>query len=104
VRATHERYDGAGYLAGAQIPLPARIVFGCDAYHAMTTDRPYAPRMSRCTAHQELRRGAGTQFDPGVADALLTPHAPGAPNRGGHPWPSPHRLPSTRPEPRLLPG
>ena len=47
VRASHERWDGAGYpdrKAGGEIPLEARIIFACDAYHAMTTDRPYKRR------------------------------------------------------------
>ena len=74
VRSTHERYDGAGYpdgLSGEQIPLPSRIVFACDAYNAMSSDRPYATAMSEPQARAELRRCAGTQFDPRVIDALL---------------------------------
>jgi HD-GYP domain-containing protein (c-di-GMP phosphodiesterase class II) len=73
VRASHERYDGAGYpdgLAGDGIPLGARIIFVCDAYDAMLTDRPYRPAMSSAAALAELRRCAGTQFDPQVVDAL----------------------------------
>jgi two-component system, cell cycle response regulator len=74
VRSTHERYDGGGYpdgLAGEQIPLPARIVFACDAYHAMVADRPYAAGISEDEVRAELRRNAGTQFDPNVVDALI---------------------------------
>ncbi len=74
VRSTHERYDGTGYpdrLSGEQIPLPARIVFACDAFHAMITARPYAPGMSETHARAELIRCAGSQFDPRVIDALL---------------------------------
>jgi two-component system, cell cycle response regulator len=74
VRSTHERYDGRGYpdgLSGEQIPLPSRIVFACDAFHAMISSRPYAPGMSEIDARTELRRGAGSQFDPRVVDALL---------------------------------
>ena len=74
VRSTHERYDGAGYpdgLRGEQIPLPSRIVFACDAYYAMSSDRPYAPGRSETEARAELSRCAGSQFDPRVIDALL---------------------------------
>jgi hypothetical protein len=87
VRSCHERWDGKGYpdgLAQRQIPLPARIVFCCDAYSAMTTDRPYRAAMSREDAIAELRSNAGTQFDPRVAEALirvverLEPEAPPA--------------------------
>ena len=73
VRASHERWDGAGYpdrLAGEQIPLGARIVSVCDAFHAMTTSRPYQRTLSRGEALAELRRCAGTQFDPAVVDAF----------------------------------
>jgi diguanylate cyclase (GGDEF)-like protein len=74
VRSAHERFDGGGYpdgLAGEQIPLPARIVFACDAYHAMIDTRPYAPSAGAAAARDELRRCAGTQFDPIVIDALV---------------------------------
>jgi two-component system, cell cycle response regulator len=74
VRSTHERYDGAGYpdgLSGEQIPLPSRIVFACDAFHAMIAPRPYAPGISETDARAELSRCAGSQFDPRVVDALL---------------------------------
>jgi two-component system cell cycle response regulator len=74
VRSTHERFDGAGYpdgLIGEQIPLPSRIVFACDAFDAMISSRPYAPGMSERDARAELRRCAGSQFDPRVIDALL---------------------------------
>lgn len=75
VRHGHERWDGAGYpdhLAGEEIPLTSRIVFICDAYDAMTSDRPYRPAMSPDEAIRELRAGAGTQFDPQVVQSLLT--------------------------------
>jgi HD-GYP domain-containing protein (c-di-GMP phosphodiesterase class II) len=74
VRSCHERWDGAGYpdgLIGTEIPLAARIVFGCDAFNAMTTDRPYRGAMSREAAVAELAGNSGTQFDPWVVDALL---------------------------------
>jgi HD-GYP domain-containing protein (c-di-GMP phosphodiesterase class II) len=73
VRSCHERWDGQGYpdgLAAYEIPLPARIVFACDAYSAMTTDRPYRAAMSKETALEELWANAGTQFDPRVVSAL----------------------------------
>jgi putative nucleotidyltransferase with HDIG domain len=73
VRSCHERWDGKGYpdgLKGEGIPLAARIVFTCDAYNAMTTDRVYRPAMSREAAMLELTTNAGTQFDPRVVDAL----------------------------------
>jgi diguanylate cyclase (GGDEF)-like protein len=74
VRSTHERYDGTGYpdgLSGHEIPLPSRIVFACDSFHAMISRRPYAPGMPKAQACQELTRCAGTQFDPQVVEALL---------------------------------
>jgi two-component system, cell cycle response regulator len=73
VRSCHERWDGAGYpdeLAGDSIPLGARVVAVCDAFHAMTTDRPHRPRRSRAEALMELRRCAGAQFDPAVVEAF----------------------------------
>jgi HD-GYP domain-containing protein (c-di-GMP phosphodiesterase class II) len=73
VRSCHERWDGKGYpdgLAGQEIPLAARIVFCCDAYNAMTTDRPYRKAMRREDALAEIRDNAGSQFDPTVAEAL----------------------------------
>jgi response regulator RpfG family c-di-GMP phosphodiesterase len=74
VRHGHERWDGEGYpdnLAGDRIPLGARIILVCDAYDAMTSDRPYREAMTGETARRELQRGAGTQFDPRVVEALL---------------------------------
>jgi len=74
VRHEHERWDGAGYpdgLAGEAIPLGARIVFVCDAFHAMTSDRPYRAAMSPEAARAELLSHAGSQFDPAVVDAFL---------------------------------
>jgi diguanylate cyclase (GGDEF)-like protein len=67
VRSTHERWDGEGYpdrLAGGDIPLGSRMIFICDAYNAMTEGRPYRSPLSGEEALEELRRGAGTQFDP----------------------------------------
>jgi HD-GYP domain-containing protein (c-di-GMP phosphodiesterase class II) len=74
VRAEHERWDGSGYpdgLAGEAIPLASRICLACDAYDAMTTDRPYRRALATEDAIAELRRGAGAQFDPRVVEALL---------------------------------
>jgi hypothetical protein len=74
IRAEHERWDGGGYpdgLAGEQIPLASRIVLVSDAYHAMTSDRPYRAAMSRADAVAELSRNAGTQFCPTVTAAAL---------------------------------
>lgn len=73
VRSCHERYDGGGYpdgLAGDAIPLVARIVCACDAYNAITTDRPYRAGRSAEEALAEMRRCAGAQFDPDVVEAL----------------------------------
>jgi diguanylate cyclase (GGDEF)-like protein len=73
VRASHERYDGQGYpdkLAGEEIPLGARIVAACDAFNAMTSDRPHKQAMSRDDALDELRRCAGAQFDPAVVEVV----------------------------------
>ena len=74
VRWSHERYDGRGYpdgIAGEEIPIEARIVFCCDAFSAMTTDRPYREAMSEWEAIGELQVNSGTQFDPAVVDALV---------------------------------
>jgi HD-GYP domain-containing protein (c-di-GMP phosphodiesterase class II) len=75
VRSCHERHDGSGYpdgLAGGDIPLVARIVCCCDAYNAMTSDRSYRKALPRAEAVAELRRASGAQFDPEVAEALVT--------------------------------
>jgi diguanylate cyclase (GGDEF)-like protein len=71
VRHCHERFDGDGYpdkLSGEAIPIESRIIFVCDAYHAMTTDRPYRKRLTKEEALRRLRQAAGTQFDPHVVD------------------------------------
>jgi HD-GYP domain-containing protein (c-di-GMP phosphodiesterase class II) len=93
VRHCHERYDGAGYpdrLAGSDIPIESRIILVCDAYHAMTTDRPYRKRLPVEEALRRLHDAAGTQFDPRVVDVcarVLASRAAAA---------SPSALPSPR--------
>ncbi|MFN8176188.1 MAG: diguanylate cyclase [Solirubrobacteraceae bacterium] len=73
VRSSHERWDGIGYpdgLTGEEIPLAARIVHVCSAFVAMTSERPYAVARSEPAALEELRRCAGSQFDPAVVEAF----------------------------------
>jgi HD-GYP domain-containing protein (c-di-GMP phosphodiesterase class II) len=75
VYAHHERWDGKGYpngLAGEEIPLGAQIFPLCDAFDAMTSDRPYRKALSIDAARSELIEGRGTQFRPDVVDAFLT--------------------------------
>jgi diguanylate cyclase (GGDEF)-like protein len=74
VRHCHERWDGDGYpdgLSGTDIPLEARIILVVDAYHAITSDRPYRARRSHEEACECLRREAGRQFDPVIVEAFL---------------------------------
>ena len=74
VRSAHEHWDGSGYpdgLAGEDIPLAARIVCACDAYDAMTSDRPYRDALTPTDALNELMRLAGTHFDPNVVRILV---------------------------------
>jgi HD-GYP domain-containing protein (c-di-GMP phosphodiesterase class II) len=74
VRFSHEHFGGGGYpdgLAGDAIPLASRVILACDAYEAMTSDRPYAEPLSDEGARAELQRCAGTQFDPDVVATLL---------------------------------
>jgi diguanylate cyclase (GGDEF)-like protein len=69
VRSSHEAWDGSGYpdgLAGVEIPLGARIIAICDSFDAMISNRPYAPPKTIDEALAELRRCAGTQFDPSI--------------------------------------
>ncbi len=73
VRSSHERFDGTGYpdgLAGEAIPLASRIVCVCDAFETLTSSPPYAGRRGAAAAVHELRRSAGTHFDPVVVEAL----------------------------------
>ena len=74
VRASHERWDGKGYpdgLAGAEIPIGARIIAAADAFCAMTEARPYASARTSDSARRELSGCSGLQFDPAVVTALL---------------------------------
>ena len=75
VRHHHEHYDGSGYpdgLSGEQIPLGARILAVADTYHAMTCERPYRKAISTEAACAEIERCKSIQFDPVVADCLLS--------------------------------
>ena len=93
VRHCHERYDGAGYpdkLTGDEIPIESRIILVCDAYHAMTTDRPYRKRLPVEEALRRLQEAAGTQFDPSVVEVCARVLA----SRG--PAASPSALPALR--------
>jgi putative nucleotidyltransferase with HDIG domain len=81
VRLHHERPDGDGYphaLEGERIPVASRIVSVCDAYDAMTSDRPYRAALTPREAIEELERGAGRQFDPEVVAALASVVTPDA--------------------------
>jgi putative nucleotidyltransferase with HDIG domain len=88
IRSAHERWDGDGYpdgLVGAAIPLGARVICICDAFHAMVSDRPYRAALADSVAIDELRRCAGSQFDPEIVEALIAelgdqrPPGPGTP-------------------------
>ncbi len=74
IRAQYERWNGSGFpdgLIGEAIPLGARILHACAAFHAMSTDRPYRPALSEEAVVRELRAQAGKQFDPRVVEALI---------------------------------
>ena len=102
VRAEHERWDGGGYpdgLAGEAVPLASRICFVCDAWHAMTSDRPYRRALSAEQARAELRRNAGTQFCPSTVAALERVLDRGAPPvEAPQPMDKPTALPRVRPD------
>jgi diguanylate cyclase (GGDEF)-like protein len=81
VRSCHERWDGLGYpdgKSGLEIPVEARIVLVCDAFHAMTTDRPYRTRLPADEAVRRLTQSAGSQFDPTVVAAFTRLYRAGA--------------------------
>jgi putative nucleotidyltransferase with HDIG domain len=80
VRSSHERYDGLGYpdrRTTGEIPLGARIIAVCDAYDAMTSERPYQSSMAPQRALATLRSCAGSQFDPLVVEAFCDEVATG---------------------------
>ena len=71
MRHHHERVDGGGYpagLSGDEIPLESRILFVADSFEAMTSDRPYGAGVTVEAALSELRRCAGTQFEPRLVE------------------------------------
>ena len=81
----HERFNGGGYphgLKGNEIPMGARIVAVADAYHAMVHERPYKDALSHSEAMAELRRNAGSQFDPEIVDVFCTIYGEGVPPDG----------------------
>jgi two-component system cell cycle response regulator len=81
VRMSHERFDGGGYpdrRRGNNIALGARIIAVCDAFDAMTNDRPYRSALAPPAALDELRRSAGTQFDPDVVEVFCAALADGS--------------------------
>jgi two-component system, cell cycle response regulator len=81
VRSTHERWDGTGYpdaLRAEAIPLAARLIAICDAYDAITSDRPYRAAKTREQAIEELRASAGTQFDPDLVETFIERALPAA--------------------------
>ena len=83
VRWHHERIDGKGYpdgLTGDEIPIEVKITFVADAYDAMTSERPYRKSLPPKMAFEELRRNAGTQFDPEIVETLCNLLAPMASN------------------------
>ncbi len=74
VKSHHEKWDGTGYpdgLRGTQIPLPGRIIALADTYDAMTSTRPYRTALSHEVAISEIKRCAGTQFDPNLAEIFI---------------------------------
>ncbi len=102
VRATHERPDGTGYPDGLrlnQIPVGARVIAVVDAFDAMTADRPYQATRSIDQALVELRRGAGTQFDPEIVAAFLEVIA----DRDQRPWRR-HRAEAEKEDARPVPA
>ncbi|MGO8907364.1 MAG: aminopeptidase [Solirubrobacteraceae bacterium] len=112
VRASHESWDGSGYpdgLAGEAIPLEARVVSACDALNAMTTTRSYRQAMPLDQAIDEMRKCAGTQFDPSVVEALVSvvgsaKAAPALAERASVSLVGSHALPASKEMPWREPG
>jgi len=80
----HERWDGSGYpegLKGDQIPLESRILAIADSFEAMSSARPYRPALSREEVMDELKKGAGTQFDPNLVEVFIGIIEAGLPER-----------------------
>jgi diguanylate cyclase (GGDEF)-like protein len=102
IRHHHERYDGSGYpdkLAGKGIPLQSRIILTADAFEAMTSDRPYRDAPGREFAIAELKRHAGTQFDPEIVQAFCRAlESPPDPDTDRHDDPSTDRTPAAQAE------
>jgi putative nucleotidyltransferase with HDIG domain len=74
IQSHHERFDGRGYpvgLMGEEIPFSGRVIAVADAFDAMTSTRPYRKRMTTDRALEEIKRGAGIQFDPNIAESFL---------------------------------
>jgi len=89
IRHHHEHYDGMGYpdgLAGDEIPAVSRILAVCDAYDAMTTNRPYRPKFEPSEAREMIRQGMGTQFDPQAAAVFLELLDRRESDAGGEDW------------------
>src|SRR4051812_35303062 len=98
VRSSHERWDGTGYpdgLSGEDIPLGSRIITICDAYDAMTHDRPYRPARSVAEALAELCLGAGVRYDPALV-AVFADLVAGGPPGGAAAGAEPGRAPRAR--------
>ncbi len=94
VRHHHENWDGTGYpdrLVGTQIPVGARILSVVDCFDALTSDRPYRPRLTDKEAIQILRDRRGTMYDPMVVDTFIEVHHEIAPASAGHATPMPLR-------------
>ncbi len=80
IRHHQEKCDGTGYpdgLRGEDIPIEARIISVVDAYHAMTSDRPYRKALPEEVALNELKSNKGTQFDPNIVDAFIKAYEKG---------------------------
>ncbi|HET9849371.1 MAG TPA: HD domain-containing phosphohydrolase [Candidatus Dormibacteraeota bacterium] len=103
VRAEHERWNGTGYpdgLKGEEIPIQARIIHGCDAFHAMASDRAYRKALPMDAIIAEFRRESGQQFDPRVVDVLLELIEQETPEVNAPEQTTDHAVPDATPAPR----